>query len=347
MNRISFIVPVYNVGNYIGQCIESLVSQQYKDLEIILVDDGSTDNSVDICLAYQEKDARIRLLRQKNRGANAARNLGLKCATGKWVCFVDGDDWVSAGMCSELSTYIQGSWNIIIYSYNKVQGKRTRALSSCVERYEFHKEDFQNLQLSALNRFRDSEFNYKMLDAVSIWNKFYNREFLQAYGLEFVPGMPKLQDLTFNLMVYEHAVSAVYVHKHLYNYRINRESVSHRFQEDIIAKFEVINRYLWNFVEPQNDVEYTRAYHERIATHLRTIVVLYLCNSQNRTRYAGRKKEFIQLLEMEPYKSAVEKASMAGLPVKEHILSAVIRHRCFAVCCILCFLLETLNRVKG
>lgn len=91
---ISVIVPVYNVQDYLERCVTSLLNQTYHNLEIILIDDGSTDDSLMLCKGLSEKDARIRILSQSNQGVGAVRNLGVSMATGQYLGFVDGDDWV-------------------------------------------------------------------------------------------------------------------------------------------------------------------------------------------------------------------------------------------------------------
>lgn len=98
MKKISVIVPVYNIEECIGRCIDSIRKQTYKELEIILVDDGSTDNSGSICDSYVNKDNRIRVIHQQNRGLSGARNKGLEASTGEYIGFVDGDDWIEEGM---------------------------------------------------------------------------------------------------------------------------------------------------------------------------------------------------------------------------------------------------------
>ncbi|MDR1026993.1 MAG: glycosyltransferase [Rickettsiales bacterium] len=92
---ISVVLPIYNVGKYLAQCLESLIYQTYKNLEIIAVDDGSPDDSIDILRAYARRDKRIKIIRQKNAGVSAARNAGIKAARGDFVGFVDPDDYVS------------------------------------------------------------------------------------------------------------------------------------------------------------------------------------------------------------------------------------------------------------
>ncbi len=102
MERISVIVPIYNVGEYVGQCIESVLKQTYENLEIILVDDGSQDISGDLCDTYAQQDCRVRVIHQKNLGLVAARKAGMRIATGKYVGFVDGDDWIEPNMYETL-----------------------------------------------------------------------------------------------------------------------------------------------------------------------------------------------------------------------------------------------------
>ena len=94
---ISVIVPVFNIDKYISKCIESIMEQTYKNLQIILVDDGSTDTSGEICDRYAKKDIRIQVIHKKNGGLVSARNAGLEAAAGEYVGFVDGDDYIDIG----------------------------------------------------------------------------------------------------------------------------------------------------------------------------------------------------------------------------------------------------------
>lgn len=106
---VSIIVPVYNTENYLGSCIESLLSQTYTSLQIILVDDGSTDGCGEICDAYARKDPRIQVIHQANGGVSSARNAGLDAARGRYVCFVDSDDHVLGTMAEEMVSAAEAS----------------------------------------------------------------------------------------------------------------------------------------------------------------------------------------------------------------------------------------------
>ncbi|MCI6652050.1 MAG: glycosyltransferase [Ruminococcus sp.] len=99
---VSIIVPVYNVSEYLDRCIESIVNQTYRDIEVVLIDDGSTDNCPQMCDEWAEKDSRIRVIHKSNAGVSVARNLGIQKATGEYITFVDSDDYVYPEYCSKL-----------------------------------------------------------------------------------------------------------------------------------------------------------------------------------------------------------------------------------------------------
>ena len=120
---ISVIVPVYKAEKYLDKCVQSIVNQTYKNLEIILVDDGSPDNCPAVCDEYASKDSRVRVVHKKNAGPSAARNTGLDAATGGYIWFVDGDDYLlpgalqTAAQSTANSPDIVNFWNICFYDY--------------------------------------------------------------------------------------------------------------------------------------------------------------------------------------------------------------------------------------
>lgn len=114
--KISVIVPIYNTENYLPRCIESILRQTYQNMEIILVDDGSTDDSLYVCEKYAEEDSRIVIVRQNNKGNNAARKAGLEVCTGEYVTFVDSDDWIGENLVAMLYQNIQENYADMVVS---------------------------------------------------------------------------------------------------------------------------------------------------------------------------------------------------------------------------------------
>ncbi|MDY3225385.1 MAG: glycosyltransferase [Candidatus Faecousia sp.] len=135
---ISVIVPVYNVAPYLGRCVDSLITQTWKNLEILLVDDGSQDDSGRICREYADKDPRIRVIHKENGGLSSARNAGLEAATGEYIGFVDSDDWIEPGMYETMLALLQKYDAQIVcagrYDVDEATGEKTIGL--CPNREE-------------------------------------------------------------------------------------------------------------------------------------------------------------------------------------------------------------------
>lgn len=139
---ISIIVPVYNAGCYLQRCIDSLLNQTYPNIEIILIDDGSTDNSARICDVISQKDSRIKIVHQENQGVSAARNKGLDIATGSYIGFVDADDTVQPEMYSELyKMLIENNVDLSICNQSLVIGSKTVVDSILEDVSYFNKDD--------------------------------------------------------------------------------------------------------------------------------------------------------------------------------------------------------------
>ena len=139
MPQVSVIVPVYNTEKYLAQCVDSILAQTLRDIEVILVDDGSTDNSPAICDSYKSRDERIKVIHQQNKGLSAARNAGIRIASGKYIAFVDSDDFVDCKMY-ECMLHLAESENVPLvictgFYYSDKDTNRISKKSSCeVER---------------------------------------------------------------------------------------------------------------------------------------------------------------------------------------------------------------------
>lgn len=176
--KVSVIIPVYNVEKYIRQCLDSIVNQTLKEIEIICVDDGSTDSSLDILKEYAEKDERIIILQQKNQYAGVARNNGVKIAKGKCLSFLDSDDFFELNMLEKMYTKIEeDSSDIVICGWNVYNNKTKSIIKN-------HKMEKRYLDISPFNP-EDVADKLFGICKPNPWTKMFNRQFFVENKLEF------------------------------------------------------------------------------------------------------------------------------------------------------------------
>lgn len=178
MPKVSIIVPVYNVEQYISRCIESLTNQTLQDIEIILVDDGSKDNSLKICNKYAKKDKRIKVITQKNAGPSVARNNALKLASGDFIGFVDSDDYVSPETYEKALQCMQDDVDLVIWGVNVISDDNLCYISWFQEKY---------FKLKYEGKVELTE-DIKLLTDVVPWNKLYRRSIISEKEITFPAG---------------------------------------------------------------------------------------------------------------------------------------------------------------
>lgn len=221
--KISIIISAYNVSLYVKECVASVCNQSYKNLEIILVDDGSTDNTLEILQAMEKEDSRIKIIHKKNGGLSSARNAGLKVATGEYIMFLDSDDWLELDCCQETMNSIkENDADLVIFDYFKEYEHTT------INHYSYKKNMIYSMQ--------EKEFFLYDMRTITAWGKLYKKEIL-ANNL-FNEGMRTAEDVDFNYRFYQNVNKAVYLHKCLLHYRILKKSAIHGYDDLIGEKFE-------------------------------------------------------------------------------------------------------------
>ena len=227
MTNISVIVPVYKVEKYLPKCIDSLLSQTIQNIEIILVDDGSPDNSGAICDEYAAKDSRIKVIHIPNGGVSTARNIGIENAKGEWVSFIDSDDW------------IEDDYLFSMYNHAKKYDLDIVVAGVTVE---FSNEDRisiqKNEQQEVFTVTRDLGKAYHNLIKKSLshylWNKLYKKSFLDEYNIKMLPGIPVGEDFLFNIDAFINAKAIGLVTNIGYHYiRTGGESALTRYHSNL------------------------------------------------------------------------------------------------------------------
>lgn len=223
---VSVIVPVYNVEKHLDRCVESLVTQSYPNLEIILVDDGSTDQSSAMCDSWSCKDNRVSVIHKENAGAGMARNTGLAHASGRYVLFVDSDDYIQRTavekcLCEAGTTKA----DIVMFGRNDVYADG-KVIPKPVKKDKMHFSG-REVQTDIL----PGLFTYERGMGTSVWGKLYNLELIQSNSIQFRSEREVLsEDACFNLNVLSLVSSVSLLPEQMYYYYKNDNSLSHSYK---------------------------------------------------------------------------------------------------------------------
>ncbi|AQQ52312.1 glycosyltransferase [Planococcus lenghuensis] len=243
---VSIIVPVYNAAHYLPLCIESILAQSYQNVELILVNDGSSDGSGELCEVYAKKDHRVRVIHQRNAGPSVARNCGIAAATGDYLQFVDSDDTIDPDMTERLVQAMDGS-QLVICGYYKLQvqddGMRQAKRFCIVPARELTKAEF----LKHFGELYPHNFIHYT------WNKLYKASVIQQAGLTFDTAVDWGEDLLFNLAYIERCDQIHTVEDALYYYLdSNAGSITSSYRPNLFHTMKMLQGSVREFLK-RND----------------------------------------------------------------------------------------------
>lgn len=223
---VSIVVPIYKVENVLDRCIQSIINQSYKNIEIILVDDGSPDNCPKMCDKYKTTDKRIKVIHKENGGLSSARNVGIKKSKGKYICFVDSDDYIEKDYIKKMYyTIKKTNLDFVVCNYNRVYNKK--------------------IQKCKVDKFKTDNFI-----TPAAWNKMYKKSlfdeisFPEGLYYEDLGTFPKLYCLGSNYKI---------VDDYLYNYVQNDNSIMHQKNDKIFDVYKILNDN-YDYIVKNNNV---------------------------------------------------------------------------------------------
>lgn len=244
---VSVIVPVYNAEKYLEEAVESVRQQTYKAWELILVENGSVDQSLELCLAYEKKDPRIRMICERQRGIAAARNRGMKEARGERLLFLDSDDYLADPETIErLACKMEKTGaDIVVGNYARLWNGRILPAADCLFLQDFGKDP--------------AEFRFQGFFAAGmlsyVWGKLYRRGFLEEQKLRFGE-YAYAEDKMFSMQCYAGNPEYAFVRENGYIYRKNEASVSYQYQEDSVKCWLQIAHDLQDFLGKNGKTKY-------------------------------------------------------------------------------------------
>ena len=213
--KISIIIPAYNVEKYIAKCLHSVINQSYKNLDVIVVDDGSKDRTGCIIDDYSAKDNRIRAVHQPNGGLPNARNTGMKYANGDYVMFLDSDDWIEPTCCEVIVSEMQkDKADLVFFEYYKEYKNKTVQMKTYPHEKLIYNRDGGK-----------QEFFLYDMRTITAWGKIYSAEIL--HKCEYNESLRTAEDVEFNYRIYDRVNKAVYIQTPLLHYRILEQSSIH------------------------------------------------------------------------------------------------------------------------
>lgn len=273
---ISVIVPVYNVGKYVGRCLNSIIHQSYTNLEIIVINDGSTDNSLSVCEEYAAKDKRIKLITQENRGLSGARNTGLRNYTGEFVSFVDSDDWIHKNMIEYLY--------YVLIRHNSEMGL---CASLRVSEETIQDKEFTKLEGEAYSR---DKFMKLFLNGTitACWSRLFRKAIIS--GFEFPEGL-NCEDFIFMYEAIRRLKTVAVIDLPLYYYFVREDSiVNENFNLKKYDQFYSAQK-LYEMVKI-----YTPEYARLSVTRLAGATVSLLSSSRKHQGYETKESELTSFL---------------------------------------------------
>lgn len=215
---VSVIVPIYNISEYVDACVTSIIHQTYSNIEIVLVDDGSTDISGALCDKWGKKDKRIRVIHKPNGGLSDARNAGLEVATGKYICFVDGDDTVEPDLLSTTIPYLERGYDLVRFRY-MYHGTTQKASFQTVPP-EFKFQDQTDICRFVMGYYLTYKVNYE------VWSGIYKADIIQSNHLRFVDNKKIFaEDVCFFLYYIPYCRNIKVLENQLYNYTRRDNSI--------------------------------------------------------------------------------------------------------------------------
>ena len=224
--KISIIVPIYNAETYLDNCIKTIINQTYSDFELLLIDDGSTDESYQICKRY-ETDSRVRIYKQGNAGVSAARNKGIQLSTGDYIWFIDADDWIEPEALEKfVEAYERFNGRIDIFSFNYMKYQKGKKIPiSNIQQGYYTNEEYLKFMLNPSNHFG------------LVWSNIYSSKIMKGHRVMFDENLTQSEDVDFSVRIGRY-VDNIYVSESaFYNYRITSGSLSRKYKEGIADSY--------------------------------------------------------------------------------------------------------------
>ncbi len=319
--KVSIIVPVYNTKKYLQRCVDSLTGQSYDNIEILLVDDGSTDGSESLCDELEQKDSKVRTIHKENGGLISAWKAGVENSTGEYLCFVDSDDWVDADMVSGMAAFLTGSDKEIISSDYVIERDKGNS------RYVWQKlqpgiYEGENLKKVVPNLLGEE----KRYVCMSRCMKLISHRLIEENCKYSNPVIRTAEDTTIMLPALIDCQRLVIMdHKAYYHYLYVQESMIHKYDQGLFENIEFLRKIIERIIEEKFSGSLREQMQKKADQEYLLLLFLVLKNEARGNR-EGYRKNILEICRKEEVQKAVKSVKIEVTEKSNQLLYLTLRH---------------------
>lgn len=348
MNRedeflISIIIPVYNTEKYLIRCLDSIVKQTYRNIEIIIICDKSEDKSKDICDVFAKKDQRIVVIHRKRGDIASARNNGLEICRGKYVIFVDSDDWIELDFCKVIYETVLSSREVDIIIFDAFFELTNKTIYRHKYNCKYVELSAKEKRLELAKRIIEKDSNTG-IDAV--WGKAFKGSFVRRFRFEKM----QCEDALFSLISVLEATKCVYVDKILYHYYINMNSSLNRINVHRVDEYKDFYERCTDVITNYKlDTSFVSCLNNRICKEIITIIMGEVEQIKSIYDYYSSRRDLKSTLSYPVYFNALKNFSIftSCISLKRRIMIVLIKAKCYALVFIMARIKRKYNKKQG
>ena len=332
--QVSIIVPVYNVENYIERCLNSLVNQTFKDIEIITINDGSTDKSLELINKYVKEDIRVSVIDLGDEGVSYCRNLGIEKANGKYIMFVDSDDWIDSNMIEAMYKKAEeNKLDLVMCSYiREFKDHSKEKIFNLPEEIIYKEDKVKNELLRKLvGPVKEELSNPEMLDALgTVWGKLYRTDILKENKIKFVDlkEIGSAEDTLFNIFTFNYLSKVMFLNKPMYHYwRDNPKSVTSQYNPKLKEQRKVFFKYISDFIKENNfEQVFKEALNNRICTSVLGLGLIE-CSKNNKISRINKIKNIKKIINEEYIRNAYKNLELKYFSIHWRVFYFFIKNK--------------------
>lgn len=320
MKKVSVIIPVFHVENFLEKCVNSVLNQTYRNIELILVDDGGDDRCPQICENFASKDERVKCIHKKNEGQSFARKTGVEAATGDYFLFIDADDWIDE---ETLEVCVQNAESkkadVVCFGYKRVYDNNIFNTSIFYNNCEFSGGEVKILQRRMIGLV-DSELN-RVEDAdrlTPMWGKLYHKNVVQSGRWVSERETGSLEDSIFNLYALNNCKKFVYVNRFFYNYvKTNESATTGKYRYNLVNQWKRVYKYYEEYIDKYNcENTYKMALKNRIVISMLGLGMNEVMSSKS---FLEKARFLEEVLDQEEWKNAYNEICLQCFSLKWRI----------------------------